>query len=114
MGDSIQDKYAQWKGVPRETIDWHPTIDATQCTGCGMCVTSCGRDVFGFDAVTRKAMVERPLQCLVGCSSCEAWCVFQAIHFPDRQRVREFIKQQRILLTAKRQLEERLHNAQQS
>jgi NAD-dependent dihydropyrimidine dehydrogenase PreA subunit len=103
-----EDKYAQWKGIPRAEIVWHPTIDETKCVGCGMCVTTCGRDVFGFDAQNKKAVVARPLQCMVGCSSCETWCVFEAISFPDRKRVRDFIKDKNILATARKQLAEKL------
>ena len=104
----LDDKYATWKGVPRAEIVWHPTIDETKCVGCGMCVTTCGRDVFDFDAGKKKAVVARPLQCMVGCTSCEAWCVFEAISFPDKTRVREFIKEKKILATARKQLEEKL------
>jgi NAD-dependent dihydropyrimidine dehydrogenase PreA subunit len=75
-----------------------------------MCVTTCGRDVFDFDKERKKAVVARPLQCMVGCTSCEVWCVFDAISFPDKQRVRDFIKEKKILLTAKKQLEEKLKN----
>ncbi len=42
----LDPKFAYWKGIPREEIDWHPTVDESKCTGCGMCVTSCGRNVF--------------------------------------------------------------------
>ena len=104
----LEDKYAQWKGVPRTEIVWHPTIAEVKCVGCGMCVTTCGRDVFDFDAEKKKAVVAKPLQCLVGCTSCEAWCVFEAISFPDKQRVREFIREKKILATAKKQLDEKL------
>ncbi len=108
MSARLPEKFATWKGVPREQIDWHPTIDENKCTGCGMCVTSCGRDVFGYDEGKRKAVVARPLQRLVGCTSCEAWCVFNAIGFPDKQYVRDVIKKNKILVTAKKQLEEKL------
>jgi len=107
MNTQLPEKFAMWKGVPREQIDWHPTINENKCTGCGMCVTSCGREVFDFDAATNKAFVARPLQCLVGCTSCEAWCVFEAIHFPDKKYVRDVIKKNKILVTAKKQLEEK-------
>ena len=108
MSTPLPEKFATWKGVPRAELDWHPTIDEDRCTGCGLCVTSCGRDVFGYDETQRKAVVARPLQCLVGCTSCESWCVFGAIRFPDKQRVRDFIKKNKILVTAKKQLEEKL------
>lgn len=109
----LEEKYAKWKGVAREEIDWHPTIDEAKCVGCGMCVTTCGRNVFDFDADKKKAVVARPLQCLVACSSCEAWCIYQAISFPDRDRVRDFIREHKILVTAKRQLEEWLSDDKQ-
>ena len=107
MNTQLPEKFAMWKGVPREQIDWHPTIDENKCTGCGMCVTTCGREVFDFDAATKKAVVARPLQCLVGCTSCEAWCVFEAIHFPDKKYVWDVIKKNKILVTVKKQLEEK-------
>ncbi len=110
MSAVLPETYATWKGAPREKIDWHPTIDESRCTGCGMCVTSCGREVFDFDAARSKAVVARPLHCVVGCSSCESWCVFGAISFPDKQRVRDFIKEHKILALAKKQLEERRKN----
>ena len=108
MNMTLPEKFATWKGVPREEIDWHPSIDESKCTGCGMCITSCGREVFDFDAVKKKAIVARPLQCLVGCTSCEAWCVFDAISFPDKQYVRDVIKKNKILMMAKQQLEQKL------
>lgn len=108
MSNHLPEKFAVWKGIPRQDIDWHPTIDESTCTGCGMCVTSCGREVFGYDAAKRKGLVEKPLQCLVGCTSCESWCVFQAISFPDKQYVRDVIRKNKVLALAKQQLAERL------
>ncbi len=103
---SPPEKYATWKGVPREEIDWRPSIDREKCKGCGMCVTSCGRKVFDYDPEKRKSVVERPLQCMVGCTSCRVWCIYDAISFPDPQRVRDLIKEKNILALAKRQLKE--------
>jgi NAD-dependent dihydropyrimidine dehydrogenase PreA subunit len=108
MKTTLDKKFAYWKNIPREEIDWHPVINTEKCTGCGMCVTSCGRNVFGYDAENKVAVVARPLQCLVGCTSCESWCVFNAISFPDKQYVKDIIKKNRVLLVAKKQLEERL------
>jgi NAD-dependent dihydropyrimidine dehydrogenase PreA subunit len=105
---SLPEKYAQWKGIPREEIDWYPHIDENKCTGCGMCVTSCNREVFDYDEVKNKAVVVNPLYCLVGCTSCSTWCVFNAISFPDPQYVKNLIKEKKILSLAKRQLEQKL------
>ncbi len=103
-------KFAFWKGIPREKIDWHPEIHPDKCVGCGMCIVSCGRDVFGFDAETRKAFVVHPMNCMVDCTSCETWCVFDAISFPDRRYVRDVIKKNRVLVFAGKELQQRLTN----
>lgn len=100
-------EFAYQKGIPREEIDWHPKIDEGKCIGCGMCVTSCGRNVFDYDWERKKAIVARPLQCLVGCTSCQNWCVFDAISFPDSQYVKDLIKKRKVLLLAKEELEKR-------
>jgi NAD-dependent dihydropyrimidine dehydrogenase PreA subunit len=105
---TVPEKYAKWNGIPREEIDWHPTIDASKCTGCGMCDVSCGREVFDFNQEMKKSEVSRPLQCMVGCTSCKAWCIYNAISFPDEHRVKDFIKQKHVLPLVKRKLEEKL------
>ena len=30
-----------WHGIPREEINWSPTVVAERCIGCGLCVTTC-------------------------------------------------------------------------
>jgi len=105
---TLDPKYAKWKGVPRGEINWNPTIDESQCIGCGMCVVSCGRDVFDFDKEKNVAIVARPLQCMVGCTSCAVWCYFDAITFPDPMSIKELIKKRKILVQAKKELMERL------
>jgi NAD-dependent dihydropyrimidine dehydrogenase PreA subunit len=93
MSDKIVDeKFAKWNGIDRLKIKWNPKIDTDKCIGCGMCVTSCGRDVFRFNYESRKAVVQKPYNCLVGCTSCESWCVAKAISFPDKEYVRDIIK----------------------
>ncbi len=104
----MDEKYAKWKGLERPTIDWHPEINEDICTGCGMCVTTCGRGVFGFDLTKNKAVVSEPLQCLVGCSSCEAWCIFGAISFKDKKYVKNVIRENpNILVQAKKDLKQK-------
>ena len=104
---SLPEKYAYWKGVPREEIDWHPYIDESKCTGCGMCVTSCGREVFTYDKKEKKSFVANPLYCMVGCTSCKTWCIFDAISFPNPHYVKDLIKDKKLLLFAKKQIEEK-------
>ncbi len=103
----IPEKFKSWKGVPRDEIEWHPCIDELKCKGCGMCVTSCGRGVFDFDVKRNISVVARPWQCMVGCTSCKVWCVYDAISFPDEQYVKDLIKKRKILKLAKEQLEEK-------
>lgn len=105
---TLPEKFATWKGIPREEIDWNPTIDAQECVGCGMCVTSCGRDVFDYDAEESRAIVARPLQCMVGCLSCDTWCIHGAISFPDQRSIRRLIRERGVLQQARRELEEQL------
>jgi len=104
---SLPEKYAYWKGIPREEIDWHPYIDRSKCTGCGMCVTSCGREVFSYDKKDNNAIVTNPLYCMVGCTSCKTWCIFDAINFPDPQYVKDLIKKKKLLSLAKRHLKQK-------
>ncbi|GAB4117776.1 MAG: hypothetical protein Kow00103_14730 [Candidatus Caldatribacteriota bacterium] len=104
---SLPEKFAYWKGIPREEIDWHPYINENKCTGCGMCVTTCGRNVFDYDWEKKKATVSRPLQCMVGCTSCQVWCIYGAINFPDPHYVKELIKKKKVLKLAKNDLEKR-------
>jgi NAD-dependent dihydropyrimidine dehydrogenase PreA subunit len=104
----LDKKFAIWKGIPREEIEWHPTVDKDKCTGCGMCVTSCGRNVFDFDPENNKAVVARPLQCMVGCTSCQVWCIYEAISFPDPNDIKSLIKKRGVLKLAKQQLREKM------
>ena len=102
----MEDKFAYWHGIPREEINWNPTIDENKCVGCGMCFVSCGRKVFDYDFERKKSFVARPLQCMVGCTSCQVWCVFNAISFPDPQYVKKLIKEKGILKEVRKKLEE--------
>jgi ferredoxin len=48
-----------WHGVPRDEIDCHPTVDASLCMGCDLCVTGCGKQVYGYDYSGKKPVVLR-------------------------------------------------------
>jgi len=88
-------------GFPREEIDWFPTIDSTKCVKCGMCM-NCGKKVF--DWTEKGAVVARPYDCLVGCSTCSNLCLGNAITFPDIQIVRDIYKRENIWSKVKKQL----------
>jgi NAD-dependent dihydropyrimidine dehydrogenase PreA subunit len=105
----MDEKFAKWKGMPREEVSWAPVVDLAKCTGCGMCFTSCGRNVYDFDAGKKKAVVARPLQCQVGCTTCKVTCVFEAISFPDPDYVRDLIRKKGILAAVKKELETKLN-----
>lgn len=95
-----------WQGIPRETIEWAPAIDESLCIGCGLCVTTCGRKVFDYDFDRRKAITARPTQCMVGCTTCGNLCPQQAIGFPPVSYTAQLIKENHVLVEAKRKLEE--------
>lgn len=101
----MDEKFAKWNEIDRETINWNPKVDENKCVGCGMCVTTCGRNVYDFDKEKNKAIVARPLNCMVGCTSCEVWCVFNAITFPDKQYVKDLIKREGLVNSARKELE---------
>ncbi len=78
-----------WHGIPREEIDWHPTVDPLLCIGCGTCVTGCSRKVYRFDFKNQKAKVYNPINCLVGCTTCMNTCPAGAISFPPVEVVKQ-------------------------
>lgn len=83
--NNVGNPFATWHGMDRKSINWHPTIDVDKCTGCSLCVVTCGekRNVFGYDSGKRKAVVMFPDNCMVGCNNCGVACLFNAITFPD-------------------------------
>jgi CDP-4-dehydro-6-deoxyglucose reductase len=80
---------APWYGIPRDTISWNPTVNASACIGCGTCVTTCGRQVYQFDFAEKKSVVVNPTHCMVGCTTCGNLCPTQAISFPDPRDVQK-------------------------
>lgn len=82
-----------WHGIPRESIDWHPTVHEDACIGCGTCVTGCGRLVYRFDYARKIPVVADPLNCMVGCTTCANTCPTHAISFPPMSMVMDLEKQ---------------------
>lgn len=53
-------------------------LDVSLCTGCGLCVSVCSKDVFSLDAKTHKAVIANPGMCN-GHGHCTAVCPVQAV-----------------------------------
>ena len=97
-------KFTQpWHGVPRDEINWHPSVDEDLCTGCGLCVTGCGRGVFAYDYERQKAVVVEPLHCMVGCVTCANVCLDGAITFSPLQQLHKLIRARKVLVRVKKQ-----------
>jgi len=35
---ALPEKFAKWKGIPREEIDWAPKVDENKCVGYGLAI----------------------------------------------------------------------------
>lgn len=81
-----------WHGIPREQIEWHPTVHEDVCIGCGTCVTGCNRLVYRYDFDRQKAVVAVPDNCMVGCTTCANTCPAHAISFPPLETVLQLEK----------------------
>lgn len=75
--------YGTWRGHPRETIPWFPTVNDELCDGCGVCLKLCSTHCLAPTA-DGKVWVADPFACVVGCSSCATVCKPKAITFPPR------------------------------
>ena len=102
---STTNNNSQWHNVARSEIAWAPTVVADRCIGCGLCVTSCGRNVYSFDYIKRQPVVTTPQMCMVGCTTCATNCTQDAIEFPSAGYIRHLIKQRKVLRQVKDELE---------
>ena len=88
-------------GIKRSEINWYPTINPERCTKCGMCM-NCGKKVFEWTEEGPK--VVRPMECVVGCTTCRTLCEGNAIHFPSVCSVRELYKEHNVWEKVKEEL----------
>ncbi len=101
-----EDKKKQmWHGIPRETIPWHPTVDADKCIGCSLCYVSCGRGVYEME--DNKSIVMHPMNCMVGCNTCAMVCPSEAITFPERELIRKIERESKIFKFVKEEAKEK-------
>ena len=101
---------SKWHGIPRQDIPWYPTVDANACIGCELCYVTCGREVYEISLVDgggRKAQVERPYNCMAGCSTCAVVCPTQAISFPSRDIVWGVEREHKIFKTVHAEAKEK-------
>ncbi|MDD1773853.1 MAG: ferredoxin family protein [Methanomassiliicoccales archaeon] len=80
-----EDVEQSYKGIPRDEIPWFPKVDSKKCSGCSSCVEFCSQGVFTFDG---KSHVAKPYNCVVGKSSCRAFCPERAITFPTQAELK--------------------------
>jgi NAD-dependent dihydropyrimidine dehydrogenase PreA subunit len=80
-GGGRDTSHGSWRGHPRETIPWFPTIHAELCDGCGACLRFCTFGVYTAADDGRVEVVE-PFRCQVGCGACADICKPGAIAFP--------------------------------
>jgi len=83
-------------GVPRDKIDWCPTIDPEKCNDCMECLKFCPHKVFDIDENAKpKLIVKNPLNCVVFCRACSKTCGPDAIEFPSKLETTKKIKMTR-------------------
>lgn len=90
-----------WHGIPREEIEWYPTVVAERCVGCGLCASSCGRGVYAFDYESNVPVVVNPVMCMVGCTTCATLCTRDAIEFPSQGSIRQLIRDKKLIRQSK-------------
>ncbi len=82
----------KWFGIDRDKIEWFPTIDYEKCIGCMACVRKCTHRVY--EEEDGKPKVVGKLNCVVGCTNCEATCPVEAISHPPKEGLLKLAKQQ--------------------
>ncbi|MCL5680935.1 MAG: ferredoxin family protein [Candidatus Thermoplasmatota archaeon] len=99
-----------WHGLDRENFDWFPFINSELCTGCGMCLLTCGNNVFSWNDDRKKPLVVNPKNCVIGCTSCGKLCPENAIDFPGdpKSYVTDIIKNHKLFLGIRKEMDARL------
>ncbi len=83
-----------WHGIPRNKIQWFPTIDYEKCIGCGKCVDYCTLGTFEIEEKggKKRSVVKNPYNCVVLCTGCDSICPVGAIKHPSKNATKDEIK----------------------
>ena len=74
--------------LPRDRLYWQPTIDTDACIGDRQCVDFCKNGVFEWEEDNSRPLVQHPLNCVLGCTTCADICPVSAIRFPSVDELR--------------------------
>lgn len=88
--------------IPRDQVAWFPTIDYEACIGDRACLDFCTNSVFEWNAADDRVAVVRPLNCVIGCTSCAKICPPEAITFPDPEELKQTLRRLRAARTPPR------------
>jgi NAD-dependent dihydropyrimidine dehydrogenase PreA subunit len=69
--------------LPRDEIEWYPSIDQKACKQCKSCLNFCPTGVYSEES-DGSVVVIHPYECVILCTGCEGRCLEGAISFPDR------------------------------
>jgi len=83
-------KKETWKGIPRNKIDWFPSINYDKCISCMTCVNFCTHGVYAEKC--GKPKVVKPKNCVVGCTGCDHVCKQKAVSHPPKSYLRKLMK----------------------
>ena len=86
---------------PREKVNWSPIVDLSKCLKCGICM-NCGKQVYTW--TKEGPVVEAPLDCGVGCTTCRNLCKGEAISFPDKHELRSLYEREKLWAKVTRQM----------
>ncbi|MFA5859677.1 MAG: 4Fe-4S binding protein [Elusimicrobiota bacterium] len=79
--------------VPREKIEWFPSINYAKCTGCKKCYNYCSHKVYSWDEKKKRPVVAKPYECIVGCSNCTInVCKSGALRHPTLKQLKEMME----------------------
>jgi len=80
MGDDSGEKLF---GLPRENMQWFPSIDYSKCINCMSCIAMCKQGVFSKEK--NRPVVVDPEKCVIGCNGCDKICPNGAITHPSKE-----------------------------